>query len=282
MYTLYYLNKNLQMGTIKVPDLDTPVKCPEDLVFCALRKGIYFQKEPHECIGFTDIERLIIYSEFTDMELLKDFDFRKQNTYLESLCLVDGFDVDFDDSAVKYIFDEGNVLEFPQDANLPQGNTNIYLSLDGKNFTQVPNYLKPDGYAWNDVNRVYFSTINEIIFPWINLTSAPIADLPVYMYFQNALTGQRTRVYNLTPPPFTVTLVLGHIWDMNPSGNYVKFNSTRLNPILRYMLPDGTIIGTLAPLNHVGDVYEYNTKDLPYEATKIDFISGLEIFHYSE
>lgn len=282
MYTLYYLNRNLQLGTIKVLDLDTPVKCPEDLVFCALRKGIYFQKEPHECIGFTDMERLIIYSEFSDMDLLKELDFRKQNTYLESLCLIDGFDVNFDDADVKYVYDEGNALEFPQDANLPQGTTNIYLSLDGINFTQVPNYVKPEGWAWSDVNRLYYSRINDIIFTWIDLVNSPISNLPNYMYFQNALTGQRSKVYNLTPPPFNVVKTLGHIWDMNPSGNYVKFQINRLNATLRYSLPDGTILGNLPPLNHVGDIYEYNTKDVPYEATVIDFVVGLEVFRYVE
>ncbi|BFM44932.1 hypothetical protein CFS9_35730 [Flavobacterium sp. CFS9] len=89
MYTLYYLNRNYQLGTIKASTLDAPILIPEDLVFCNLRKGINFIKEPHKCIDFTDIERLIISSEFTDTELLKDYDFRKQNTYLNPLCEID-------------------------------------------------------------------------------------------------------------------------------------------------------------------------------------------------
>ena len=93
MYTLYYLNRNYQLGTIKTPTLDVPILIPEDLVFCNLRKGINFIKEPHECIDFTDTERLIIVSEFTDTELLKDYDFRRQNTYLTPLCPIDSIPV---------------------------------------------------------------------------------------------------------------------------------------------------------------------------------------------
>ncbi|WP_291287330.1 hypothetical protein [Flavobacterium sp.] len=89
MYTLYYLNRNYQLGTIKTDTLDTPILIPEDLVFCNLRKGINFIKEPHKCIDFTDTERLIITSEFTDTQLLKDYDFRKQNTYLTPLCPIE-------------------------------------------------------------------------------------------------------------------------------------------------------------------------------------------------
>jgi len=89
MYTLYYLNRNYQTGTIKVRNLDAPVRIPEDLVFSNLRKGIEFIKEPHECIDFTDTERLIMASEFTDTQLLKESDFRKQNSYLSPLCAIE-------------------------------------------------------------------------------------------------------------------------------------------------------------------------------------------------
>ncbi|WP_374172728.1 hypothetical protein [Flavobacterium tructae] len=88
MYTLYYLNKNLQLGTIKVENLGVPILIPEDLVFCNFRKESIFIKHPHMCIGFSDTERLIIASEFTDMSLLKDYDFRRQNTYLEASCAI--------------------------------------------------------------------------------------------------------------------------------------------------------------------------------------------------
>lgn len=86
MFTLYYLNKNLHLGTIKVATLDAPVLIPEDLVFCNFRSGVKFIKEPHECIDFTDTERLLIASEFSDMSTLKDYDFRRANTYLNASC----------------------------------------------------------------------------------------------------------------------------------------------------------------------------------------------------
>ncbi|OXA95981.1 hypothetical protein B0A75_18115 [Flavobacterium oncorhynchi] len=89
MYTLYYLNRNLQLGTIKADSLDVPILVPEDLIFCDLRKDINFIKEPHKCIDFTDIERLIIQSQFNDVSLIKEGDYRKQNTYLNPLCQID-------------------------------------------------------------------------------------------------------------------------------------------------------------------------------------------------
>lgn len=88
MYTLYYLNRNLQLDTLEVSNLDRNILIPEDLIFCNLRKGITFIKEPHECIDFTPLERLIISSEFNDTSLIKDGDYRKQNSYLSPLCLI--------------------------------------------------------------------------------------------------------------------------------------------------------------------------------------------------
>lgn len=123
MYTLYYLNRNLQLGTIKVPHLNERVLIPEDLVFCNLRKGINFIKEPDACIAFTDTERLIMNSEFTDMELLKQFDYRRQNTYLDIMCQVD---MDFpyvDPDALPYIVAfSGGKLHF----NMPMPAGGIY------------------------------------------------------------------------------------------------------------------------------------------------------------
>ncbi|MDQ8014472.1 MAG: hypothetical protein REI96_18635 [Flavobacterium nitrogenifigens] len=96
MYTLYYLNRNLQIGTIKAETLDAPILIPEDLVFSDLRKGINFIKEPHECISFTDVERLIIQSQFNDVELVKQADFRRANTYLIPSCPIDPVYLAFD------------------------------------------------------------------------------------------------------------------------------------------------------------------------------------------
>ncbi|MBB6388937.1 MULTISPECIES: hypothetical protein [Flavobacterium] len=74
---------------MKVKTFDEPVLIPEDLIFCDLRQETTFIKEPTKCIDFTDIERLIIQSEFNDISLIKDADFRLQNTYMTSLCQVD-------------------------------------------------------------------------------------------------------------------------------------------------------------------------------------------------
>lgn len=89
MYTLYYLNRNMQLGTMKVKTFDVPILIPEDLIFCDLRQGTTFIKQPDKCIDFSDMERLIIQSEFNDTSLVKDADFRTQNTYMTSLCQVD-------------------------------------------------------------------------------------------------------------------------------------------------------------------------------------------------
>lgn len=89
MYVLYYLNSNFQIGTIEVETLNMPILIPENLIFINLRKGINFIKEPDQCCDFTHLERLIMASEFTDMETIKEGDFRRANTYLNVLCQVD-------------------------------------------------------------------------------------------------------------------------------------------------------------------------------------------------
>ncbi|SNS02625.1 hypothetical protein [Flavobacterium sp. ov086] len=89
MYTLYYLNDNYTFGTLEVPSLDVPITIPQNLIFTNLRKGIHFIKEPHKCIDFTDFERLIMSTEFFDMETIKQADFRKANSFLNPLCQID-------------------------------------------------------------------------------------------------------------------------------------------------------------------------------------------------
>lgn len=200
MYTLYYLNKNLQHGVIKVPDLDAPVRIPEDLVFSNLRKGIEFIDEPHQCIQFTDMERLIMYSKFFDIELLKEDDFRKANTYLTSACEVDGFGILFESGEVPYyIFDEGNVLQFPVHDDLPNFNTDVFLSYDGLDYWKVPNHLDPTGYLWGDGshNRLYFSYINGLRYSHIDLVNCAEDSLPKYVYFQRTGSSDRTRVFTM-------------------------------------------------------------------------------------
>lgn len=88
-YTLYYLNRNYTINTIKCDTLDTSILIPEDLIFINIRQGVFFKREPHPCIDLTDLERLIMSTEFFDMQIIKDGDFRKANTYLSPLCDID-------------------------------------------------------------------------------------------------------------------------------------------------------------------------------------------------
>lgn len=89
MYILYYLNQNLSYGTIEVETLNEPILIPENLIFTDLRKGINFIKEPHSCCDFTHLERLIMQTDFFDMETIKIADFRKANTFLTPKCVID-------------------------------------------------------------------------------------------------------------------------------------------------------------------------------------------------
>ncbi len=84
-YTLYYLNQYYQIQTIEVSSLSEPILIPEDLIFTNIRKGVKFIKEPHSLIKLTHLERLIMSTEFFDMENIRESDFRKANTYLEIL-----------------------------------------------------------------------------------------------------------------------------------------------------------------------------------------------------
>ena len=143
MYTLYYLNRNLQLGAIKVEFLDLPVLIPEDLVFCNLRKDINFIKEPHKCIAFTDFERLLMSSEFNDVSLIKDGDYRKQHSYLSPLCPIDGYT--FGLYIVAY---RDNKLHF--DMDMPAtGAYELETSYD-------------DGLTWNRV--LYYCSADEVVY----------------------------------------------------------------------------------------------------------------------
>lgn len=98
MYILYYYNEALNISTIEVENLTQPIRCPENLFFIALRKGKTFIKEPAECIGFTDLERLFIRSFGISSFAFKNetqTNFRLQNSYLNAGC------ADGDDGAPK-------------------------------------------------------------------------------------------------------------------------------------------------------------------------------------
>jgi hypothetical protein len=89
MYTLYYVNENMNINTLQTESLDEPLRIPERLIFVALRRGINFIKEPNKCIAFTDFERLLMSSEFNDLNFVNESHYRKENTYLEPLCKID-------------------------------------------------------------------------------------------------------------------------------------------------------------------------------------------------
>lgn len=80
MITLYYLNKNHDIQTIELPSFDTCIPLKESGIFIAYRDGTNFIKNPPETFPFTNLERLIIGTEFFDTNYLKDSDFRNQNT----------------------------------------------------------------------------------------------------------------------------------------------------------------------------------------------------------
>ena len=150
MYTLYYLNKNYQIGTIKVASLDEAIRIPEDLVFSNLRKGINFIKEPHVCIDFTDTERLVMASEFTDVQLLKESDFRKQNTYLTPLCPIDAIPLVLDDVDFQKIY-----WNYPSEVNVEISNDNINFG--------VYAYDQLNGSTNNvNIGMVYFRLHDEV------------------------------------------------------------------------------------------------------------------------
>jgi hypothetical protein len=63
-----------------LPVFDACVSIPESIIFVAYRDNLNFIKEPPEILPFTDIERLIMGSDYFDMKYLKDSDYRKANT----------------------------------------------------------------------------------------------------------------------------------------------------------------------------------------------------------
>lgn len=207
IYTLYYLNENLQIGTLKVETLDAPILIPENLVFCDLRKGIHFIKEPHECIDFTDIERLFMQSQFNDVGLIKDGDYRRQNTYLTPLCPIDappllGFA--FEPS---YWRNEGCLtLEINQ---YDLSDTKVYFSVDGVDFSQYvldcPYWLSPAGYEelngagmfGDSSGKTDIAIYLDPSFLTDTNNSLSVPELK-YFYFKTVSTGAQSPTYNLS------------------------------------------------------------------------------------
>lgn len=80
MVTLYYLNKNNDIDTIELPTFEACIPLRETGLFIAFRDGLEFIKHPPEIFPFTNLERLIIGTEFFDANFIKDSDYRKENT----------------------------------------------------------------------------------------------------------------------------------------------------------------------------------------------------------
>lgn len=198
MYTLYYLNRSHQLRTIKALNLDEPVLIPEDLVFCNLRKGINFIKEPHKCIDFTDTERLIMNSEFTDINLLKDFDYRKQNTYLTALCEIDG----------PLVFDFAP--DYWDNESLPTFRYNSYD--DGEYEIEHEIYFSLDGVTFDRFDKVTYGHENGVVDHSGGKTHIAIYLVPElrigenyntvrhynYVYFKDLTTGQISETYDVS------------------------------------------------------------------------------------
>lgn len=207
MYTLYYLNRNLQIGTIKADTLDAPILIPEDLIFCDLRKGINFIKEPHVCIDFTDIERLIMQSEFNDINLVKQADYRMQNTYLTPLCQIDApvlnpENYEFSPTVYK---DEGALKLTILEAATT--NLEAHFSLDGIEYTHVFDFdywSSPDGVAELD-SQIMFGVsegrLHTSIYLDRNMRNEDyynsVPDFQ-WVYFRNKITGKQSAPYDLS------------------------------------------------------------------------------------
>lgn len=192
MYILYYLNQNYQIQTIETDTLDAPILIPENLIFTNLRKGINFIKEPHKCIDFTHLERLIMSSEFTDMETIKEGDFRRANTFLTPLCPIDQISFDF---APTY-WDNESLPTFQY--NDYENEIDVYFSLDGVNFDHF------DSSSYAQVNGVigYNGGKTDIaiyLVPELR-TGAGYNTVRHYnfVYFKDLVTGNKSQVYDVS------------------------------------------------------------------------------------
>lgn len=162
MYTLYYVNENMNINTLETASLDEPLRIPERLIFVALRKGINFIKEPNKCIAFTDFERLIMSSDYNDLNFVNESHYRKENTYLEPLCQVDFPNVPL--VLQKVLFDRALwIYPKPVALLLAQTENGEYSYLNGTEqesmFTDSANIPQDIGY-WvmlKDVEKGIFS-----------------------------------------------------------------------------------------------------------------------------
>lgn len=203
MYILYYFNQNYQIQTIEVDTLDAPILIPENLIFINLRKGINFIKEPHECIDFTHLERLIMASEFTDTEIIKDGDFRKANTFLTPLCPIEPQYLSFDFDPKIFIYEGAPVL-----AILETDTTNLQalFSVDGITFNYIFDYdywYTPEGEAQDGIMyEVSNGRLIASIYLDHSFTEPPHYSntVPQFksVYFKNKVTGEISNTYDLS------------------------------------------------------------------------------------
>lgn len=159
----------MQIHSMKLDSLDAPILIPEDLIFCNLRIGTKFIKEPHECIDFTDVERLIMSTEFYHSELLKESDFRRQNTQLIPLCPIGYFEL----SGLFYTTGEGFSVNFDAIGNLED--LSFYTSDE-------------EGWSFNEQLSPFMSNFDDKFT--IGLSGYFHA-----FYVKNKITGIKSSIY---------------------------------------------------------------------------------------
>lgn len=197
MYTLYYLTKNWALNCMKVDSLDVCIPIPEDLIFVACRNGINFIKEPAEKLSFTDVERLIMSTEFYDTNFIKDEDFRKANS---QMCPIQqpppsSFNIethDFDVQKLPIIGGVAFALNGNEDSEFINEHSIIaqLFSQSGTLLATYGNY-PPNNIVWDDTQQIF--TIS-VLFSQI--------PTPVYkVRFKQNTTGKFSEDYNFTVSP---------------------------------------------------------------------------------
>lgn len=193
MYTLYYISESLQISTLEVETLDQEIIIPENLHFIALRKGINFINEPHECIDFTHLERLAIAQRLDDLNLFQNHPFRLKNSKLSPLCQMDpnfamNFKLGKGESHLALEFDSNKTgFEITENYNDPQ-----MLPFVGSVFQNAPNKFiyvfhlplstQPQPYKDFILKHIETGKTLKFIYPDISLVGR--RDEPPYYYIQ--------------------------------------------------------------------------------------------------
>nr|WP_294931278.1 hypothetical protein [uncultured Flavobacterium sp.] len=200
MYVLYYINENYALHTIEVENLNAPILLNEACIFTNIRKGIEFIKEPHQCLKLTDLERLIISTEFFDTSVIKQSDFRKAFTYLENVCQVDEiYPIDYSFEPMIW-FNEGlPVLRY----NNYQSPHDIYFSVPDGNWERF------DKAFWESEDRPTASivvsqngdqtNVSYYVVPEFRTDESYNSLKPFrYVYFKDLFTGRKSETYDLS------------------------------------------------------------------------------------